>query len=303
MSRELLIDHKNSVSLYSTVIPYDGFFNEEDVRKILARFEKEETVLTRSGQRVTDDFRKSIRKISGKKEDYMQLSFQEKAAEARERIIKDLKVAREEIKTRNPVDYLLDRALDPLDPMNVFYKTVLKKMGAEVNEETNTIRLSPQLTAIYERKGNTMNIEDQNMPQQLPSFRGYIIDKRLREFRKIEFGRMPEFIPFESPQGQNILMDMAKGRGIPYNSPDFETKVLKQFTDNTIIARIEQIQTDKTAKTSEIILKTNSEKLSLTINEKQARKLSEGAEIVISRNENGIKINVLNVERSRTLKR
>lgn len=276
---------------------------DADVMNILKRFEKEETVMTRSGQRVTDSFRKSLREIQGLKGDYTQLTIHEKWAEAATRILNDFKVAKEEIKSRNPVDYLLDRALDPLDPMNVVYKLILRNLGAKIDEQTGAIWLSPHLNAILERKGKDMNIEDQNMPERLPSFKGYIIDKRLREFRKIEYGRMPEFISFDSPKGQNLINDMAKGKGIPFNSPDLEAKVLKHFTENMVIARIEQIQTDSITKTSEIILRTDGEKLSLKVNEGYARKLNEGARVVITRNENGIKINLMNIERTQSLKR
>ncbi|MBI5614239.1 hypothetical protein HY947_04910 [Candidatus Gottesmanbacteria bacterium] len=120
----------------------------EITNKILERFEKEETVLTKSGERVTDGFRKLLRQQMGLKADYLQLSREEKIVEARERIRSDFKVAREEIKKQNPVDYLLDRALDPLDPMNVVYKIILKTLGAEIDGRNNAIRLSPELNSI-----------------------------------------------------------------------------------------------------------------------------------------------------------
>ena len=126
-------------------------FSEESTSKILERFEKEETVLSKSGQRVTDGFRKLFRQQMGLKADYMQLSRAEKIAEARERIRNDFKAAREEIKKQNPVDYLLDRALDPLDPMNVVYKIILKTLGAEIDKRNNAIRLSQKLKLILLR--------------------------------------------------------------------------------------------------------------------------------------------------------
>lgn len=45
-------------------------------------------------------------------------------------------------------------------------------------------------------------------PTKLPEFRGYTIDKRLREFRKFEYGKTVEFIPFDSPKGQKIIHEM-----------------------------------------------------------------------------------------------
>lgn len=44
-----------------------------------------------------------------------------------------------------------------------------------------------------------------NQPRKLPVFKGYTVDKRLQEFRKMEYGQRPEFIPFHSPQGQALL--------------------------------------------------------------------------------------------------
>ncbi len=123
-------------------------FSQEITNKILERFEKEETILSKSGQRVTDGFRKLLRGQMGLKEDYMKLSREEKIVEARRRIWNDFKVAREEIKKQNPVDYLLDRATDPLDPMNVVYRIILKTMGAEIDEQKNSIRFTPQLKSI-----------------------------------------------------------------------------------------------------------------------------------------------------------
>ena len=42
-------------------------------------------------------------------------------------------------------------------------------------------------------------------PKALPIFRGYTVDWRLREFRKVEFGKKMEFIPFDSEQGIALL--------------------------------------------------------------------------------------------------
>ena len=122
---------------------------ENITEKILERFEKEETVITKSGQRVTDSFRKSLRSFMGLKEDYTTLSREEKITEISKRIADDFKAAREEIKGQNPVDYLLDRALDPLDPMNVVYTIILNALGAEVDWKKKTIRLSKELMSIF----------------------------------------------------------------------------------------------------------------------------------------------------------
>lgn len=41
--------------------------------------------------------------------------------------------------------------------------------------------------------------------RQLPVYKGYTIDFRLREIRKIIFGQIPEFIPFNSKKGQRLF--------------------------------------------------------------------------------------------------
>jgi hypothetical protein len=44
-----------------------------------------------------------------------------------------------------------------------------------------------------------------NEPYQLPTFKGYTVDTRLREFRKATFGEKLEFISFDSPEGKELL--------------------------------------------------------------------------------------------------
>ena len=44
-----------------------------------------------------------------------------------------------------------------------------------------------------------------NEPYQLPTFKGYTVDMRLREFRKASFGEKIEFIPFDSLEGKKLL--------------------------------------------------------------------------------------------------
>ena len=56
----------------------------------------------------------------------------------------DLEVATKQLEGKNRVDYLLDRALDPLDPMHNFYKMVLVKLGATITND-GAIKLSPDL--------------------------------------------------------------------------------------------------------------------------------------------------------------
>ncbi len=41
--------------------------------------------------------------------------------------------------------------------------------------------------------------------RMLPTFKGYTVDFRLRQFRKAEYGKALEFIDFDSEEGQRLL--------------------------------------------------------------------------------------------------
>lgn len=53
---------------------------------------------------------------------------------------------------------------------------------------------------------------EKGSPKSVRVFKGYVVDERLREFRKMEYGEMPEFISFDSPKGQDLLSDMEAGK-------------------------------------------------------------------------------------------
>ena len=63
------------------------------------------------------------------------------------------------------------------------------------------------------------------MIRQLPTFKGYTIDARLREFRKGNSQEGLKFIPFDSPAGDRLLegflktinADTKEGRDIVIN--------------------------------------------------------------------------------------
>jgi hypothetical protein len=44
--------------------------------------------------------------------------------------------------------------------------------------------------------------------RKLKTFNGYTVDVRLQEFRKIPYGKLPEFIEFASTKGQRLLAQM-----------------------------------------------------------------------------------------------
>lgn len=45
-------------------------------------------------------------------------------------------------------------------------------------------------------------------PYQLPTFSGYTVDMRLQEFRKAEYGKKLEIIPFNSPDGKKLFAEL-----------------------------------------------------------------------------------------------
>ncbi len=51
---------------------------------------------------------------------------------------------------------------------------------------------------------------EQQKPFSLPIFRGYTVDERLEQFRKMTLGKRPEFIPFSSKKGQSLLRGMER---------------------------------------------------------------------------------------------
>lgn len=41
--------------------------------------------------------------------------------------------------------------------------------------------------------------------RKLPVYKGYTADFRLKEFRKVIYGKALQFVPFRSPKGQKLL--------------------------------------------------------------------------------------------------
>lgn len=46
--------------------------------------------------------------------------------------------------------------------------------------------------------------------RQLPTYKGYTVDLRLKEFRKAQYGKALEFIPFDSKLGQKLITEFLK---------------------------------------------------------------------------------------------
>ena len=50
--------------------------------------------------------------------------------------------------------------------------------------------------------------EEINGVRKLKEFQGYTVDLRLQQFRKIAYGKQPQFIEFTSPKGEKLLAQM-----------------------------------------------------------------------------------------------
>jgi hypothetical protein len=76
---------------------------------------------------------KTLRAQEGKKP-WETLSQEEKAAEVRDYLLKDIAESGKQIEKsgQNELDFMVDRAMDHLDPAAPFYQEVLRKMGAEI---------------------------------------------------------------------------------------------------------------------------------------------------------------------------
>jgi hypothetical protein len=46
--------------------------------------------------------------------------------------------------------------------------------------------------------------------RQLPTYKGYTVDLKLKEFRKAIYGKTLEFLPFDSEKGQKLITEFLK---------------------------------------------------------------------------------------------
>ena len=44
--------------------------------------------------------------------------------------------------------------------------------------------------------------------RRLKTFKGYTVDLRLQQFRKVPYDKLPQFIEFTSPKGRKLLTQM-----------------------------------------------------------------------------------------------
>ena len=46
--------------------------------------------------------------------------------------------------------------------------------------------------------------------RKLPTYKGYTVDLKLKEFRKAIYGKALEFLPFDSEKGQKLITEFLK---------------------------------------------------------------------------------------------
>ena len=49
----------------------------------------------------------------------------------------------------------------------------------------------------------------------LPTYKGYTVDYRLKQFRKVPLDRLPEFVEFDSDKGDELLAQMIRKNLVP----------------------------------------------------------------------------------------
>ena len=81
-----------------------------------------------------------------------------------------------------------------------------KNICEECGKDSMTCQHSMDYTVKKLKKA--MEKAKREMPFELPTFRGYTVDKRLRQFRKASPEKGLEFVEFNSPRGQLLLVEM-----------------------------------------------------------------------------------------------
>ena len=81
----------------------------------------------------------------------------------------------------------------------------VKECGLSRVEATQWVALRPEYRVNMFCTIEPDDPKGDNEPYQLPTFKGYTVDMRLREFRKATFGKKIEFVPFDSPEGKEVL--------------------------------------------------------------------------------------------------
>ena len=84
----------------------------------------------------------------------------------------------------------------------------VKEGGLTREEAARWLALRPQYMREVFCDAEPDEETEVEQPYQLPTFKGYTVDMRLREFRKATIGEKLEFIPFNSPEGKKLFAEL-----------------------------------------------------------------------------------------------
>ncbi len=70
--------------------------------------------------------------------------------------------------------------------------------------------------------------------RKLPTYKGYTVDERLKEFRKIEYGKLPEFLSFESTKGQQLLGGYKRQKSLRLLPKDIRAKLPPLYSQENV---------------------------------------------------------------------
>jgi hypothetical protein len=84
----------------------------------------------------------------------------------------------------------------------------VKEGGLSRDEANRWLALRPQYMREVFCDAEPEEETEEQQPYQLPTFKGYTVDMRLREFRKATIGEVLQFIPFNSPEGKKLFAEL-----------------------------------------------------------------------------------------------
>jgi len=74
----------------------------------------------------------------------------------------------------------------------------------------------------------------ENMVYVLPTFKGYTVDERLREFRKAIYGECLDFISYDSSKGKKLLSQYRKEQTMKLLTKDVLEKLPKLYSQENV---------------------------------------------------------------------
>ena len=100
----------------------------------------------------------------------------------------------------------------------VFYKASLGQDFMEENQNPEPkwmiiLRALVMPDPVHSEELNTsaIKLEEVKMVKQLPTFKGYTVDERLKQFRKVDKSKPSiDFVEFDSEKGQELLEEYEK---------------------------------------------------------------------------------------------